>query len=68
MEELQSKYYELIENGSQQAEQKLNEVLKELQHYINQNVNKFSQVQAVLVQPEPFEKTATQKIKRFLYN
>ncbi|MBW8323897.1 MAG: AMP-binding protein [Prolixibacteraceae bacterium] len=68
MEELQSKYSELIENGSQQAEQKLNEVLKELQHYINQNVNKFSQVQAVLVQPEPFEKTATQKIKRFLYN
>ena len=68
MEELQSKYSELIENGSQQAEQKLNEVLKELQHYINQNVNKFSQVQAVLLQPEPFEKTATQKIKRFLYN
>lgn len=68
MEELQSKYSELIENGSQQAEQKLNEVLKELQHYINQNVNKFSQVQSVLVQPEPFEKTATQKIKRFLYN
>lgn len=68
MEELQSKYSELIENGSQQAEQKLNEVLKELQYYINQNVNKFSQVQAVLVQPEPFEKTATQKIKRFLYN
>jgi long-chain acyl-CoA synthetase len=68
MEELQSKYSELIENGSQQAEQKLNEVLKELQHYINQNVNKFSQVQVVLVQPEPFEKTATQKIKRFLYN
>lgn len=68
MEELQSKYSELIENGSQQAEQKLNEVLKELQYYINQNVNKFSQVQAVFVQPEPFEKTATQKIKRFLYN
>jgi long-chain acyl-CoA synthetase len=68
MEELQSKYSELIENGSKQAEQKLSEVLKELQHYINQNVNKFSQVQSVLVQPEPFEKTATQKIKRFLYN
>jgi len=68
MEELQSKYDELIEKGSYQAEQKLNEVLIELQYYINQNVNKFSQVQLVLVQPEPFEKTATQKIKRFLYS
>ncbi len=68
MEELQTKYSELIEKGSQQAEQKLNEVLKELQSYINQNVNKFSQVQAVLVQSEPFQKTATQKIKRFLYS
>jgi long-chain acyl-CoA synthetase len=68
MEELQTKYSELIEKGSQQAEQKLNEVLKELQHYINQNVNKFSQVQIVLPQSEPFQKTATQKIKRFLYN
>jgi len=46
----------------------MNEVLKELQNYINENVNKFSQVQLVTIQPEPFEKTATQKIKRFLYN
>ncbi|MBV5315774.1 MAG: AMP-binding protein [Prolixibacteraceae bacterium] len=68
MDELQTKYSELIEKGSQQAEQKLNEVLKELQYYINQNVNKFSQIQAVQLQSEPFEKTATQKIKRFLYS
>lgn len=68
MEELQSKYSELIENGSFQAQEKLNEVLIELQYYINQNVNKFSQVQLVLPQAEPFEKTATQKIKRFLYS
>jgi long-chain acyl-CoA synthetase len=68
MDELQTKYSELIEKGSQQAEQKLNEVLKELRHYINQNVNKFSQIQAVQLQSEPFEKTPTQKIKRFLYS
>jgi long-chain acyl-CoA synthetase len=68
MEELQSKYSELIEKGSFQAQEKLNEVLVELQYYINQNVNKFSQVQLVLPQAEPFEKTATQKIKRFMYN
>lgn len=68
MEELQSKYSELLEKGSFQAEDKLNEILIELQYHINQNVNKFSQVQLVLPQAEPFEKTATQKIKRFLYN
>ncbi len=68
MEQLQAKYTELLENGSNKAEQKMNELLKELQVYINQNVNKFSQVQLVLTQSEPFEKTATQKIKRFLYN
>ena len=68
MEELQTKYSELIEKGSKQAEQKLNEVLKEIQYYINQNVNKFSQVQIIQNHNEPFEKTATQKIKRYLYN
>ncbi|MDO9614671.1 MAG: hypothetical protein Q7J86_09115 [Bacteroidota bacterium] len=68
MEELQTKYSELIEKGSKHAEQKMNELLKELQMYVNQNVNKFSQVQAIMIQHEPFQKTATQKIKRYLYN
>jgi len=67
LEELQTNYSELIEKGSKIAEQKMDELLKELQTYVNQNVNKFSQVQLVLVQPEPFQKTATQKIKRYLY-
>ncbi len=67
-DELQANYSELIEKGSRLAEQRMNEVLKELQNYINKNVNKFSQVQLVMAQPEPFEKTATQKIKRYLYS
>ena len=33
----------------------------------NKNVNKSSQVSSVEVMKEPFEKTATQKIRRFLY-
>ncbi len=49
------------------AEQHIEELRVELQHYVNHRVNKFSQVQLVIVQPEPFEKTATQKIKRYLY-
>jgi len=30
-------------------------------------VNRYSQLQLVVYQPEPFQKTATLKIKRFLY-
>ena len=33
----------------------------------NRNVNKSSQVSSVEVMKEPFEKTATQKIRRFKY-
>jgi long-chain acyl-CoA synthetase len=68
LEELQTKYSELIEKGSKMAELKMNELQKELQAYINENVNKFSQVQMVMLHSEPFEKTATQKIKRYLYS
>ncbi|MDR1756176.1 MAG: AMP-binding protein [Culturomica sp.] len=41
---------------------------KELFDYVNSRVNNFSKLQLVMVQSEPFEKTPTQKIKRFLYN
>jgi long-chain acyl-CoA synthetase len=33
----------------------------------NKNVNKSSQVSSVEIMKEPFEKTATQKIRRFKY-
>ena len=39
----------------------------ELKEYINERVNKFSRITEIIEQPFPFEKTATQKIKRFLY-
>ncbi|MBL7970882.1 MAG: AMP-binding protein, partial [Prolixibacteraceae bacterium] len=68
LEELKAEYTEMIEKGSKRAEEKMNELLKELQTYVNQNVNKFSQVQLIQVQAEPFQKTATQKIKRYLYS
>jgi long-chain acyl-CoA synthetase len=46
----------------------IEELRAELQHYVNRRVNRFSQVHVVLVQPVPFEKTATLKIKRYLYS
>ncbi len=67
MEELEKKYQSLKQDMTRQFEDKVDEVLKELQEYVNSQVNKFSQIQKVVLQPVPFQKTATLKIKRFLY-
>ncbi|MDT8324842.1 MAG: hypothetical protein RRA94_12075 [Bacteroidota bacterium] len=55
------------EEAVQFVQQKVEETLDELQRYVNGRVNRFSQLYAVVEQPYPFEKTATQKIKRFMY-
>jgi long-chain acyl-CoA synthetase len=67
MEELEMKYQILKQDMTRQFEDKIAEVLRELQEYVNSQVNKFSQIQKVVLQPVPFQKTATLKIKRFLY-
>jgi long-chain acyl-CoA synthetase len=67
MEELEKKYHILKEDMSRQFDDKKEELLAELQAYVNSHVNKFSQINKVVLQPVPFQKTATLKIKRFLY-
>ena len=67
MEELEKKYQLLKQDMTKQVEDKVDEVLNELQDYVNSKVSKFSQIQKVVLQPVPFQKTATLKIKRFLY-
>lgn len=67
MEELEKKYQILKQDMTKQLEEKVDEVLCELQEYVNSQVNKFSRIQKVVLQPVPFQKTATLKIKRFLY-
>jgi long-chain acyl-CoA synthetase len=74
MEELEKKYQILKQDMSRQKqdmtrqlEDKVDELLNEVQEYVNSQVNKFSQIQKVVLQPVPFQKTATLKIKRFLY-
>ncbi len=47
--------------------EKVKEILAEIHNYVNQQVNKFSRLQGVVEQSQPFERTPTQKIKRFLY-
>ncbi|MEZ4999817.1 MAG: AMP-binding protein [Bacteroidales bacterium] len=66
-EELEAKYQHLKEEMSRVVEEKINELLNELQTQVNSKINKFSRIQKVVLQPVPFQKTATQKIKRYLY-
>ncbi|MCX6277255.1 MAG: AMP-binding protein [Bacteroidetes bacterium] len=66
-EEIELRYNYLKDEVSNYVDQKIEELRLELQAYVNARVNKFSQVQLVVYQQNPFDKTATQKIKRFLY-
>jgi len=66
MEELEKKYQHL-KTEAHKFDEKVDENLRELKEYVNSRVNKFSQISKVILQSVPFQKTATQKIKRFLY-
>lgn len=67
MEELEKKYQHMKDDMTEKFEEKKEELLAELKEYVNSQVNKFSQIQKIILQPMPFQKTATLKIKRFLY-
>jgi len=67
IEELQVKYQQMKKDFTDHAEVMIDEYLEELRRYVNSKVNRYSQLQVVVYQPEPFQKTATLKIKRFLY-
>lgn len=67
MEELEAQY-QVFRDHADLYNKKLDELVEELRIYVNAHVNKFSQVQLILIQPEPFQRTPTQKIKRFLYS
>ncbi len=67
MEELEKKYQNLKQDMAKQIEEKKKEILAEIQEYVNSKVNKYSRINKVVQQPVPFQKTATLKIKRFLY-
>ncbi len=61
------KHYHPDKLGSADYQRHLNILLEEIKTAANQNLSTFSRVKKVIEQREPFEKTATQKIKRFLY-
>lgn len=55
------------QEGEDQFFEKLEARKQAVLNYVNKHVSKFSKVNTVEVMKEPFEKTATQKIRRFKY-
>ena len=65
--QLDENMIEWDKEGEDNFYEKLESVKEKIQKMVNKNVNKTSQVSSVEVMKEPFEKTATQKIRRFKY-
>ncbi len=80
-EEIDKRYHELRGSAGQgysdlkesaghlyeQVQQKVKQRLHEIQQRVNARLNRFSRLTLFEEQKEPFEKTPTKKIKRFLY-
>jgi long-chain acyl-CoA synthetase len=50
-----------------QARERIEQMCEEIKKQVNEQVSTFSRLARVIEQTEPFEKTPTQKIKRYLY-
>lgn len=66
-EELEEKYRHLKEEMTRVVEEKMHDIIAELSHQVNQRLNRFSRIHQFVLQPVPFQKTPTRKIKRYLY-
>jgi long-chain acyl-CoA synthetase len=58
---------DLNEIQDQIFQRKIDKLKKDLLDYVNSHVNKTSKISYIYEQTVPFKKTATQKIKRYLY-
>ncbi|MBQ1964582.1 MAG: AMP-binding protein [Tidjanibacter sp.] len=61
------KLEEALSEFKDNVSNKYDELMKEIREYVNSRVGKFARVSQVEEQKDGFEKTPTQKIKRFLY-
>jgi len=50
-----------------EVHKEVTKVLEEIRKEVNENVSAFSRLKKVIEQKEPFVKTPTKKIKRYLY-
>jgi long-chain acyl-CoA synthetase len=50
-----------------EVHERIEQIIKNIKQQVNEQVSSFSRISRVIEQTEPFEKTPTQKIKRYLY-
>ena len=71
LREKTSEFSQIIDDKFEEIKSKvditINELAEELKNYVNSKVNKYSKIQLLIVHNEPFNKTATKKIKKYLY-
>jgi len=59
--------FEMKNKNESEARGVITKILDEAHKEINQRVPTYAKIKKIFEQPEPFEKTPTQKIKRYLY-
>jgi long-chain acyl-CoA synthetase len=62
------KKYHMRKISDSQIEQEIRDFLETMRQSVNSEVSTFSRINKVIEQVEPFEKTPTHKIKRYLYS
>ncbi len=70
-EQLEEKFHDLLGSATDKQKElhkKAEDLLEELKIHVNQHVSKNSKLASVILQLDPFIKTPTHKIKRFLYS
>jgi long-chain acyl-CoA synthetase len=68
MKEMRSDFGDKMDELSHMVDEKIEELTVEFKHQLNNQVSKFSKIQQFIAHPTPFIKTATKKIKRYLYH
>jgi long-chain acyl-CoA synthetase len=70
VEKIEEHYQQLKSSAhdmQKEIQHKADDLIEEIRSRVNSQLNKNSRLQKTIIQKEPFEKTPTKKIKRFLY-
>ena len=69
-EAIEAKYAEMVDTWHKKKhefELFKEDLMREIKQYVNERVNRYSKISEVVEEEQEFEKTATKKIRRFLY-
>lgn len=61
-------YAKQMQMNLEEAKESVQKYLERLRDTVNKDLGAYSRISSVALQDEPFERTPTQKIKRYLYN